>query len=77
MELLFPQPKVIHVLPTVLYSNGVLSLIAKETVFMLINMKSIKEVIKEIEHIPKFPRSEEINLYYLIKLHIKKGGKAA
>ena len=41
------------------------------------NMKSIKEVIKEIEHIPKCPRSGEINLYYLIKLHIKKGGKAA
>lgn len=41
------------------------------------NMKSIKEVIKEIEHIPKCPRSGEINLYYLIKSYIKKGGKAA
>jgi hypothetical protein len=40
-------------------------------------MKSIKEVINEIEHIPKCPRSGEFNLYYLIKLHIKKGGKAA
>lgn len=32
------------------------------------NMKSIKEVIKEIEHIPKCPRSGEINLYYIINL---------
>lgn len=30
-------------------------------------MKSIKEVVKGIEHIPKCPRSGEINLYYLIK----------
>ena len=29
-------------------------------------MKSIKEVVKDIEHIPKCPRSGEINLYYLI-----------
>lgn len=41
---------------------------AKETVFMRINMKSIKEVINEIEHIPKCPRSGEINLYYIINL---------
>ncbi|UWF79545.1 MAG: hypothetical protein [Bacteriophage sp.] len=31
-------------------------------------MKSIKEVIKEIEHIPKCPRSGEVNLYYIINL---------
>jgi hypothetical protein len=31
-------------------------------------MKSIKEVIKEIEHIPKCPRSGDINLYYIINL---------
>nr|DAK86735.1 MAG TPA: hypothetical protein [Caudoviricetes sp.] len=37
MELLFPQPREIHVLPTVLYSNGVLSLIVREIVFMRIN----------------------------------------
>lgn len=30
-------------------------------------MKSIKEVVKGIEHIPKCPRSGETNLYYLIK----------
>lgn len=30
-------------------------------------MKSIKEVIKDIEHIPKCPQSGEYNLYYLIK----------
>lgn len=30
-------------------------------------MKSIKEVIKGIEHIPKCPKSGEYNLYYLIK----------
>lgn len=34
-------------------------------------MKSIKEVVKDIEHIPKCPRSGEINLYYLIQLFIK------
>nr|DAI83697.1 MAG TPA: hypothetical protein [Caudoviricetes sp.] len=32
------------------------------------NMKTIKEVIKEIEHIPKCPRSGEVNLYHIIKL---------
>ena len=26
----------------------------------------IKEIIKSIEHIPKCPKSGEINLYYLI-----------
>lgn len=31
-------------------------------------MKSIKEVIKEIEHIPKCSRSGEVNLYYIINL---------
>lgn len=36
------------------------------------NMKSIKEVIKEIEHIPKCPRSGEINLCYMIMLHKSK-----
>ena len=38
-------------------------------------MKSIKEVVKDIEHIPKCPRSGEDNLYYLIKQGItqKKG----
>lgn len=30
-------------------------------------MRSLKEVVKDIEHIPKCPRSREINLYYLIK----------
>lgn len=34
-------------------------------------MKSIKEIIKEIEHIPKCPRSGEMNLYYIIKLRKK------
>nr|DAZ44087.1 MAG TPA: hypothetical protein [Caudoviricetes sp.] len=33
-------------------------------------MKIIKEVIRDIEHIPKCPRSGEINLYYVIKTHI-------
>lgn len=36
-------------------------------------MKNIKEVIQEIEHIPKCPISGEVNLYYLIKRAIKKG----
>lgn len=35
------------------------------------NMKSIKEVIKDIEHIPKCPRSGEVNLYHIIKLKKK------
>lgn len=30
-------------------------------------MKIIKEVIKDIEHIPKCPRSGEINLMYVIR----------
>jgi hypothetical protein len=34
-------------------------------------MKSIKEVVKDIEHIPKCPRSGEIHLYYLIRHFIK------
>nr|DAS90330.1 MAG TPA: hypothetical protein [Caudoviricetes sp.] len=38
MELLFPQLKGIHVLPTVISLNGVLSLIVKESVFMRIKL---------------------------------------
>lgn len=34
-------------------------------------MKSIKEVINEIEHIPKCSRSGEVNLYHVIKLKKK------
>lgn len=30
-------------------------------------MKTIKEVVSDIEHIPKCPISGEVNLYYLIK----------
>lgn len=54
--------------PVNLDSCWMLCYSAKETVFMRINMKSIKEVINEIEHIPKCPRSGEINLYYIINL---------
>ena len=35
-------------------------------------MKIIKEVINDIEHIPKCPRSNEINLCYLIIKYISK-----
>lgn len=34
-------------------------------------MKTLKELVKDIEHIPKCPRSGEGNLYYLIKKHIE------
>jgi hypothetical protein len=34
-------------------------------------MKIIKEVIRDIEHIPKCPRSGEINFYYYIVNPIK------
>lgn len=33
-------------------------------------MKSIKEAIKDIEHIPKCEKSGEVNLYYIIKQNI-------
>ena len=33
-------------------------------------MKSIKEVIKDIEHIPKCPQSGEYNLYYPNKMFV-------
>lgn len=34
-------------------------------------MKIIKEVIRDIEHIPKCPRSGEMNFYYYIVNPIK------
>ena len=37
-------------------------------------MKQIKDVLKDIEHIPKCPKSKEINLYYLIKQGANKKG---
>lgn len=33
-------------------------------------MKILKDIINDIEHIPKCPISGEDNLYYLIKQHI-------
>lgn len=37
---------------------------------MRFNMKAIKKVIQDIEHIPKCLRSGDLNLYYLIKQNI-------
>lgn len=34
-------------------------------------MRKINDIIKEIEHIPKCPKSGEVNLFYLIKLYVK------
>ena len=31
-------------------------------------MKVLKDILKEIEHIPKCSRSKEYNLYFLIRL---------